>query len=92
MKSCIRRVPEGLVVELEELANDRQRVLELFNACREGRCACPTNEYEKLASLEIFEGADDVRLHMEAVPGERLEASEIETCLAFNGIDVDERC
>lgn len=63
---------------------DRQgELLEAFGECAEGRCSCPTDEYEKLASMDVQPGADRIDIRLEAKPGETLDPSEIEACLDY---------
>jgi len=90
MKSRITEVPEGVVVEIEELHDQRAQLLETFTACREGRCSCPTDEYDKLESLDIEDGESGLKLHLHAKPGATFEVSEIERCLEYNGIDSED--
>ena len=89
MRSRVKEVSEGLVVEIDDLADQRDTVLETFTACREGRCNCPTDEYQKLASLEIEEDGTRLKLHLQAKAGAKFEMSEVARCLEFNGIDSD---
>ena len=42
---------------------------------------CPTDEYGKLASMEVIGAGDSIRVRLEAKPGEKLDAAQVETCL-----------
>lgn len=92
MKYRIDKVRSGLTIRVEDLGEDQDKVLEAFQQCREGRCACPTEEYRKLDSLEIEPGEGSITLHLSPSPGLELDQSEIENCLEYtrNRLDADE--
>jgi hypothetical protein len=48
-----------------------------------GQCMCPTDEYEKLASMEVEYAGDRIRLRLESKPGEMFDTSEIAACLDY---------
>ena len=33
---------------------NKEKLLEAFQECSEGRCSCPTQEYEKVEKLDII--------------------------------------
>ena len=68
-------------IELTELAGKRVELLEAFRECQEGRCTCPTEEYRKVASMDVDADEDRIAIRLEGKPGERLDSSEIDTCL-----------
>ena len=71
----------GVGVEVTEVGDSAEKLLQAIGACQEGRCSCPTDEYQKLASLDIDQSADGIRLRLEAKPGETFGTSEIAACL-----------
>lgn len=81
MKRAVRSNPEGLIIEVSEISGQQGQLLAEFRACQEGRCSCPTNEYEKLDSLNIEAASGKVRLSLKAKSGHVLDGSEIQKCL-----------
>ncbi len=71
----------GLDITVDEVGNDKQKLLEAFRECQEGRCTCPTDEYKKLDALEITQQGDGLQLHLRTRAGETLDKAEIEKCL-----------
>ena len=57
VEHVIRPDADGLTVEVSEIAEQEEQLLKEFQACQEGRCSCPTEEYKKLESLEISRSA-----------------------------------
>lgn len=62
---------------------NRDEVLGAFQQCQEGRCACPTTQYEKLQTLDMEAGPDDFKLRLTPKPTEEFEQEQIEKCLDF---------
>ena len=85
MKYKIEPKQNGIDIEVTENKEKQQELLEAFQACREGRCSCPTQEYTKLESLEIEKDADTIHLHLKSKPGEKFDKSEISKCLEYTG-------
>jgi hypothetical protein len=64
-------------IELTEQAGEQEELLEAFRECQEGRCTCPTEEYRKVASMDVDADEDRIAIRLESKPGERLDSSEI---------------
>ncbi len=89
MKRIVKSSSEGLTIEVSEISGQQEQLLAEFRACEEGRCSCPTNEYEKLDSLNIEAAGGKVRLSLKAKSGQVLDGSEIQKCLDHTGKKLD---
>lgn len=78
----------GIAVELTEVGRHQDQVLRAFGECQAGRCSCPTSEYQKLATMDIEQDGDTVRLHLGSKPGERFDTGEIAACLDYTTAQV----
>ena len=83
MKYKIDEKVTGIDISVTDAKNDRQKLLDAFRECQEGRCSCPTEEYKKLASLEVAQNEDEIQLRLKSKDGEVIDKSEIEKCLAY---------
>ena len=81
MKHTIKLDSEGLTVEVSEIVGKEKQLLSEFQACQEGRCACPTDEYAKLDTLAIDNSAGTITLRLTAKSGRVFDEAEIEKCL-----------
>lgn len=72
-----------VAIQITGVGERQGELLEAFGECAEGRCSCPTDEYEKLASMDVQPGEDRIDIRLEARPGAMLDTSEIEACLAY---------
>ena len=73
----------GIDISVTDAENDKQKLLEAFRECQEGRCSCPTNEYKKLASLEVAHDETGIQLRLKSKKGEVIDKTEIEKCMAY---------
>ncbi len=83
MKYKVDEKKGGIDITVADVGNDKQKLLEAFRECQEGRCSCPTEEYKKLQSLEVEQGGDGIQLRLKSKPGETIDKSEIEKCLGY---------
>ncbi|NIR58883.1 MAG: hypothetical protein GWO02_04865 [Gammaproteobacteria bacterium] len=83
MRYRIERQDEEVDIEVADIGGKEVDLLAAFEACQAGRCGCPTSEYEKLDSLEVYPVRTGVRLHLRPKTGERLDAQEIERCMEY---------
>ena len=81
MKRIVKSSSEGLTIEFSAISRQQEQLIAEFRACEEGRCSCPTNEYEKLDSLNIEAASGKIRLSLKAKSGQVLDGSEIQKCL-----------
>jgi len=79
----IRADKMAVLIELTDVSVKKEQLLEAFAECQAGRCACPTDEYGKLASMEVAGVGDSIQIRLETKPGEKLDAAQIETCLEY---------
>ena len=81
VKHIVKTDSDGLTIEISEIAEKKGQLLSEFQACREGRCSCPTDEYMKLESLEITARTGMISLKLKSKTGQVFDSSEIEKCL-----------
>lgn len=84
MKYQIKEGRQEVAISVENVDAEKQaKVLEALQGCAEGRCSCPTNQYEKLESLDVTRAADAVNVELKVKPGQKIEAAEIRKCLDY---------
>ena len=71
----------SLVVNLENVSNQSE-VLETIQGCADGQCACSTDEYQKVQSLEIQSSPNSIQLNIEVKAGEVIDPNCISECLS----------
>lgn len=77
----IEESPEGVAIQVTETSGHEQELLEAFQECQSGHCTCPTDEYEKVQSMEVASGLDEISLRLKAKDGTRFDTDEISACL-----------
>ncbi len=86
----IEKRPEGVSIQVADVAGHQEELLRAFEECQEGRCTCPTNEYEKVASMQVAASDDEMSLHLEAKPGSTFDTEEISACLDYTTAKVEQ--
>jgi hypothetical protein len=71
----------AVVIELTEVGGMQEELLEAFGECQAGRCSCPTDEYEKLAAMEVQSDEERITILLRVKPEKVLDPSEITACL-----------
>jgi hypothetical protein len=70
-------------IEVTETGGHQDQLLEAFGECQAGQCLCPTDEYQKLAAMDVQQAGDLIRIRLEAKPGEKFDTAEIAACLDY---------
>lgn len=83
MRYDIRDDDDRVEIRVEGVRGRAPQLLASLQDCQEGRCGCPTNEYDRLAAMEIAGGQDEVRVRLDPKPGERLDPKQVAACLDY---------
>lgn len=83
MKYNIDENESGLEIHINGVKGKKEKLLQAFQECQEGRCSCPTEEYKKLDSLKIEHGDETIELKLTAKQGVKIDKSEINKCLEY---------
>jgi hypothetical protein len=51
--------------------------------CQQGRCGCPTDQYDRLAGMDVAATDDKVTVRLRPRSGERFDADELRACLDY---------
>lgn len=73
----------SVAIEWTGVAGRQAELLEAFGKCQEGRCSCPTDEYLKVATMEVQPTEDRIAIRLQAKPGTSLDTTEIAACLDY---------
>ena len=80
---AIHEDDSSVAIEITEVAGRQAELLEAFGECQEGRCSCPTDEYLKVATMEVQPAEDRIAIKLQAKPGTILDTAEIAACLDY---------
>lgn len=79
----IEETDSTVSIEVAEVGGQAELLLQAFGECQAGQCSCPTDEYQKLASMDIEQSGDAIKLRLQPKPGEEFNTSEIAACLDY---------
>lgn len=80
MKIQSNQVGEKLTVAITEVS-DKRSIIDTIASCTDGHCACSSDEYQKVESLEISSGSNFIQLDIAVKPGETIDPACISECL-----------
>ena len=81
MKHKITESKHGLDITVNDIKNNKDKLIQAFQECKEGTCSCPTEEYKNLDSLNIKEKDGNITLHLTSKEGTKFNKDEINKCL-----------
>jgi hypothetical protein len=79
----IREEGTAVSIELTGVEGKQRELLDAFGECQSGRCTCPTDQYEKVAAMEVEPRADEISIRLRPLEGERFDTDEIASCLDY---------
>jgi hypothetical protein len=68
-------------IRVQDAGNQRSSLLQALGECRSGSCGCPSDQYERLANLDVDATDHNVTLRLEPRPGQRLDPEQLCECL-----------
>lgn len=80
MKLSSEQVDAKLTVNLDDV-KDKDAIIETIAGCADGSCACSTDEYQKVETMQIVPGPNSIQLNIEVKPGEVIDPNCISECL-----------
>jgi hypothetical protein len=75
--------PRGLSIEVSDAGGKQAAILDALQECKEGRCSCPTPEYDKLAAMDVTVTPDAIQVELTTKPGAELQTQAVRRCLDF---------
>ena len=78
METKIVSQADGVQINVREIGSHAEELMEAFQECKEGRCSCPTNEYEKVESIEVEQSGEGISLTVKSKAGTQIDVAEIE--------------
>ena len=73
----------SIAIDITGVTGRQDELLEAFGECQEGRCSCPTNEYEKVETMEVQSTEDRIAIRLQAKPRATFETAAIAACLDY---------
>ena len=81
MKYQVSQTVSGLRIDATIPHEQQAKLLEEFSKCASGTCTCPSTQYDKLASIDVSQGDNGVKVELKAKAGESIDVDDIKRCL-----------
>jgi hypothetical protein len=78
-----------LRIRIEDVGSKQDQLINALQECAEGRCTCPTNQYEKLDAIEVVPGDAAVDVTLTPKAGESIDRLAIDRCLEYTADKLD---
>ena len=79
----IREKGTAISIELTDVEGQQEQLIEAFGECQTGKCSCPTDQYEKVAGMQLESDEHQITIELEPVDGERFDTDQIAACLDY---------
>ncbi len=73
----------GLAIELADVGKQEEQLLAAFAQCQQGQCSCPTDEYQKVESMDLTSGEGDILIQLRPKEGTSFDISQLTACLDY---------
>lgn len=83
MKQRIKTNKDGLEIKISDVDSNHDELLKNFQACQEGSCDCPSDEYVKLDKLDIKSSRNEMVLNLTAKKDLKFDKGEVEKCVDY---------
>jgi hypothetical protein len=90
MKYEVSTSQNGLIINVEVPDKRKEKLLEEFSNCQQGKCSCPTEEYKKLESLSVENFEDKISLTLKPKLDQSFDINEINKCLNYTSSKIEE--
>lgn len=80
-KIDITPASDGVKIQLSGLGAAKAAYLDTFNSCAEGHCACSSDEYQKVESMQVTSEGDAITVEVHAKAGQTIDPACISDCL-----------
>jgi hypothetical protein len=81
MRYSITHRGANVEIRIKQTGDHAQQLLASLQECQEGRCACPTDQYDRLADMTIQVAADQVDIQLRPREGDQLDTDQLQVCL-----------
>ena len=70
-------------VRVQDTAGRTSQVLTSMQDCQQGQCGCPTDQYDRLAGMDVAATDNEVTVRLRPKTGERFDSDELRACLDY---------
>ena len=89
MKYEVNISESDLIINIEIPDKHKEKLLEEFSNCQQGKCSCPTEEYKKLESLTVENFENKISLTLKPKADQNFDINEINKCLNYTSNKVE---
>jgi hypothetical protein len=86
----IADVESQVEIRMHTTAQQEPCVIGSLQDCASGTCGCPTDQYDRLESMDLDTSGGSITVRLHPLPGEHLDTNEIRACLEYTLAQIEE--
>ena len=83
MRYEISERAEDVEIQVHETGEHASQLLASLQDCQEGRCTCPTDQYDRLEEMTVQTGVDELTIRLRPNTGQRFDTDQLQHCLQY---------
>lgn len=83
MRYEITEHQDDVEIRVRETGEHAPQLLDSLQGCQQGRCGCPTDQYERLEQMTIRTEIDELTIRLHPREGQRLDTGELQACMDY---------
>ena len=90
MRYRITEHDADIEIHVHETGEHSRQLFASLQACQEGRCGCPTDQYDRLEDMAVQTDLDEVTIRLHPRAGQRFAPEQLQVCLDYTLAQVDD--
>ena len=91
MKYKVTSSDGAVDIDVSDASCNKEELINAVQKCADGKCLCPSQEYDKVESILIDDTGSDIQISIKPKDGENIDKNEVEKCLEFTGSHLSEK-
>lgn len=83
MRYEITEFDDDVEIQVQQIGAHASRVLASLQDCQQGRCGCPTDQYDRLADMTVHTDADRLTIRLHPYDGQHFDTGQLQTCVDY---------
>ena len=90
MRYQITEHDAGIEIQVHQSGEHAPQLLASLRDCQQGRCGCPTDQYDRLEDMAVQTDTDDVTIRLHPRAGQRFDPEQLQVCLDYTLAQADD--
>lgn len=83
MRYEVREDGSEVSMQVTQVGDRAPAVFASIQQCQQGQCSCPTDQYDRLESIDVQMAPDQITVTLRPREGERLDVEQLRACMDY---------